>query len=223
MKIKYLILISLTVILSGCSANYEINIDNDNIHESLTINNTDINKFKSINIPIDYEIDDVEIYDKKEENIDYYNIETNNKDAKIYYNFNSDNFNTSMLFKTCYENTVFTKDDYELLITTSDKFSCFDNYEELDDITIKITSKYKLINTNADKYDKYNYYWYINKDNKDNKKIILRLDTTTILKSLLEILTSIGLITPIILVSIILITILIIKIVKIEGRRRNKI
>ena len=44
------ILLSLFIIffLTGCSANYNLKIDNGTIKEKLTINNTDINRFKNI-------------------------------------------------------------------------------------------------------------------------------------------------------------------------------
>ncbi len=223
MKIKILILIFLIISLSGCTANYKLEINNKTIKERLTINNIDINEIKKVNIPIDYEIDDVSIYDKKSNDIDYYNIELTDNSAKISYNFNTEEFDSSMLFKNCYENATFTKDDYELLISTSNKFLCYDEYDELEEITINVYSKYKLINTNADKIDNNNYYWYINKSNKDSKKILLRLNTKIIKRTPFEIISESYYIMPAILIGIIIMTIIIISLIKKIGERRNKI
>ena len=223
MKFKPIILLIILSILSGCSAEYNIDIKDKSVLEQLNINNIDVNNFKNINLPIDHEVDEYDVFEKKDETLEYYDIAIKNDVVNISYNFHTNNYNTSMLFNSCYENTVYTKDNHEILINTSNKFLCFDAYEELDDLKIKITSKYKLIETNADKKEKYNYYWYINKENKDNKKIYLRLDTTTVIKTIFEKLTDIGLITPLILVSVILITLIIIRLVKIVGERRNKI
>ena len=223
MKYKNIFLIFILLILSGCSAEYNIKINNNFISENLEINNVDINNFKNFNLPIDNEIDDVDFYSPKEEGIDYYNIETTDNTANIYYDFNNEDFDFSMLFKSCYEDTTFSKDDYELLITTSNEFLCFNEYEELENLTIKINSNYKLINTNADKIDKHNYYWYINKNNKDNKKIVLRLNTRKLSLSIIEKLMESSYFVPLFLIGITLIIIFIIYMLKKIGEGRNKI
>jgi len=223
MRYKSLFLIFILLFLSGCSATYNIEINNNSILEKLNINNVDINRFKNLKLPIDYEIDDFEAFDKKMEGIEYYNIDTEGNSVDISYYFNNDNFNTSMLFKNCYDSAVYSKDSYELLISTSDKFLCYDEYDELENVTVRINSNYKLINTNADKVSGHNYYWYINKSNKGNKKIMLRLDTTKINKSIFEKFLSSYLLVPIILIGIVLIVFLILYLLKKLGDRRNKI
>ena len=196
MKIKrniflWIILISLT----GCSVEYKLDID-DEIREVVEINNinSESSLFKNFNglLPIDYQADDFSVFQERIDGVEYYDVETStkNNDKMIFsHNFqikNKDNniikYDDSMIVKTCFKyvtamnNTDEENDINELILSTSHGFLCYNNYEELEDVTIIINSKYKLIETNADTIDGHKYIWNIDKNNASDKYIYLSLN-----------------------------------------------
>ena len=184
----------LVILLTGCSVNYEVDIDRDvilkeNIHFNAN-NDTDIEKIKEFNyyVPIDYTNNDSSIYEKKAKDIKYYSIFKNRDNSSLvfkYNKYNVDNFNYNMFGKTCYKYVTLMKNvdkkakKKELILSTSRQFLCFDNYENLDDVNITITSKYKLKETNADIQERHKYTWNITKENANGKFIYLVLDLNT--------------------------------------------
>ena len=68
----------------------------------------------------------------------------------------------------------------ELLISTSKKFLCFNNYNNLDDVTVNITTKKEVYSNNADSVNGNTYTWYINKDTKDDASIQMVINSEVI-------------------------------------------
>lgn len=87
--------------------------------------------------------------------------------------YSYDDYNT---IGTCYDAFNIIKDKSNIMISTSEKFNCFDYYEELDQIKVEATVNYKVSKTNADKKKGNTYIWYINKENAENKPIQLFFD-----------------------------------------------
>ena len=191
---KKIWLIFLVLFLTGCSVNYELDIDNSAIlRENIKIsanNDSDIEKIKEFNyyVPIDYTNDDYSVYEKKFDKIEYYDVSkaSDNKSLVFKYDkYDSNKFNYNMFGRTCYKYVaVMEQKDKkskkrELLLSTSRQFLCFDNYENLDEVNVIIKSKYKLLETNADVQEKHKYIWNITKENANNKYIYLLLDLKT--------------------------------------------
>lgn len=192
-KIKYILLL---FILSGCSVEYNINIDkNINLNENINIlaqTEDEILRIEEYNgnLPIDVEIDDPSVIEKKDNDIEYYDINKVEKNIYFNYSYDLDNFKKNVFTNSCYEYVTATKNDNKLILATSKEFSCFEKYNQLEDVIVTITSKYKLTDTNADNIEKHKYIWYINEDNANNKRLYLSLDTSieelTFLKKLMR-------------------------------------
>ena len=235
MNNKYLLIIIVIAFLcSGCSVDYNIDIDKKlDFVEDINLNSTsdeDTQKIKEFNsfVPINVEADDSAVFEKKYDDIEYYDIRKSNENNKLIFNYvsNIDKFNNDMFARSCYQYITLMKknEDKDLLLSTSRKFLCFDKYENLDDVTVTITSKYKLKETNADVVENHKYTWYINKDNADNKFVYLLLDITdrdlTLWERILE-----GEYVNIFTISLLLLVIglVIYFILKKKGDRKNKI
>ena len=190
MKIKYYLLFICLFFLSGCSANYQLNIDkNLSFNETVIMNasdNEDISLISSYEgyLPINVESDDTAVFEKKIDNVEYYDLKKNkdNSKMKFSYNFDLTSLNKSMIAASCFKhiaainNVDDTENKNELILSTSKGFLCFDKYENLDDVTVVLYSKYQEIQTNADVIDGHQYIWNIDRENAKDKYIYLSLD-----------------------------------------------
>ena len=193
MKVKYILCsILLIVFCSGCSVTYNLDIDKElDLNESIRIStndSVDIERISKINsfYPISYDVDKIEVFEKKVEGIEYYDVTKNSDNTEITFNYkyNVDLYLNNVFARNCYEYVTamdyFNKDKKrnELLISTSKKFLCFDENESLEEVTVKIHTKRKVYDNNADEVKGNTYIWHINKDNKDDRAIIMNISST---------------------------------------------
>ena len=184
--LKKIYIVILVFILSGCSVRYEIDIDRSvHLNEKIKVqalNEEEVEKIKNYSgkLPISIEIDDSMAFKKKLSGIDYYSIKKNSKntDISFNYNYNVDKFNEDVFARTCYEYVTAMSSEDNLVLSTSNKFLCFEKFENLDEVIVTVTSKYKLRETNADVVEKHKYQWMITRENANNKYLYLSLDTT---------------------------------------------
>ncbi len=184
MKKRFLLLFVLIILCSGCSVKYELDIDkNLNFYEDIAIksdNSNDTAKIKEFNqyIPVSVDIDDFSAYEKKASDIDYYDMKKNDSSIVFHNIFDRDTFVNSTIVNNAYEYISVAEMKDKIVVSTSMDFLLYRTYDNLDDVQVIITSKYKLINTNADKVDKDKYIWNITRDNAVGKNIYLTLDKT---------------------------------------------
>ena len=185
MKKRILFLIVI-LCCTGCHVDYHLNIDNVNViknNVNFSINSSaDVVEFEKFQyyIPIDYRMNDGAVFEKRIKDISYYNLNKSDKKLNFFYRkFDVTQLKNEFFSHYCYQYvTVMNQDkDKELLISTSREFLCFDKYDNLDDVTVTITSKYKLKDTNADEVSRHTYRWFINKENAKDKYLYLVLNT----------------------------------------------
>lgn len=210
-KVCYLLFI--LVSLTGCSATYTLNIDKDfNLKEEILVKSEDkgdtykIKEFSSI-VPVDYEIDDYETFKKKIKGVGYYNVLKNSDRSKLKMNYIYDvnKFNNNIVARSCYEYVTSSINSERLLLSTSRKFLCFDKYENLSSVSVRVKSKYKLMNTNADKIEGNTYIWNITRDNYENKNLYLELDRNMYVKDTVDKVMEINFVNMFVISIIILI------------------
>ena len=171
MKLKFLMALCFLLLLSGCKVQYEINIDEKfNLNESLysvATGDKDIEEFSNFeyHVPLSREADDISVYIEKLEDVSYYDISVSNNydNMKFEGRFNVEDFNNSNIASNCFKHIVSMRESDNLLISTSKGFLCFDKYDTLEEVDVKLISRFKVIDTNADKVDGYTYIWNINK------------------------------------------------------------
>ncbi len=160
---RLLLLIPFIFILSGCTINYNLEIDGDSLTEVIsgTITNEE-NEISSeaTDIPLIYGLINYPqpaIYD--DENKLYAKNIVDNESGKDYtYSYvYRGNFNKSRLIDTCFENHEIIENDDYYTIKLSGNFYCL----YADSIDVNVISNNKVISSNAKKVKGNNYSWQI--------------------------------------------------------------
>lgn len=175
---KKLVLISALFLLTGCSATYEIEIYDDTINEKIDI--TDSTSSSAIEVKekiynifetkvggVDELARNFQPYSDKKNN--YYSIRENST-FKI-----EDYKNEVANITDCCRSIELSDDGDYIVFRTLGYFKWFEQYEDLDELTIRIKSNHKLVETNADEIHRYSYTWIINKDNYKEKIPYIKL------------------------------------------------
>ena len=179
--------------LSGCSANYDLEIGDKGFIENLTVYSSNISENKEVDekfYPVYYNSDfnTINPY-KKLSNVLYYNSSLKEKNGlnilNYNYTYNDSSYKLSNIIKNSFDDVIVRKYDYDydgkndyMLISTSDTFSWFNIEKNLEKVTIKIKCHYKIISSNADSINKNELIWVFTPDNK--KAINLVYDPTKV-------------------------------------------
>lgn len=165
MKKRIIILLFGLVLLTGCTANYNLEIDNNLLKEEITgtVSKDELNENNSeapntVSSLINEEqypfANNTEVYDKKLDK------DGNNINYKYSFNYDMTNFDKSSLINTCFENhEIVDLGDY-YSIKLSGEFYCL--YTK--SINVNVISNLNVISNNAKKVKDNTYTWVINKD-----------------------------------------------------------
>lgn len=175
-KIKIILLIFSIILLTGCSGNYNININEDlSIDENLylTIDNSDTA----------YE-NTLKIFDENNIDKDKYDVSINGDDIIIEYN---DKFETiddyiinSNIYHQLIDEITYNKTDKYIDLYTNQYLKLKEdndigNTNDLDVIQINVKVPFKMISNNSDIYNDDIYTWTIDK-NTTQKKISMNFE-----------------------------------------------
>ena len=177
---KYIILIILPLLLTGCKINYNLDISKKGFKESFNIISNIDNKLEKYEIPafigtIDYEDIDINFLERYDE-VEYYNNKVTEKNDQqiINYNyvFDDKNIQKSNAINLAFEKASITRYDHDengkkdyMIISTSGKSNIFEKFNDIEEITINITCHYEIISSNADEINKNVYTWHLDKNN----------------------------------------------------------
>ena len=171
MKKKYLLLLGI-LFLTGCNAEYNIDLSKDYINENITLfseNSLDnkeieefITSFNNANIFSDSKLENVEYYNS------YKNLDKNNYELNFNYNLKNTQLNSSPFINNSFENHNISFDD-NILNFDFVGLKVFKEYDNLTNLTIKlnISSDYEIINANTNNIDNNLITWNISKDDSD--------------------------------------------------------
>lgn len=194
---KKLLLLILLFLVTGCSATYDVEIYNNTVKEDMEFIEDNSSKWDSeaqygltyrelLTDSVSYpypafndamvdendriKIDGVEYYDNK------LISESNKLGQKLsYHKFTLNDFEESSIIKKCYQYfTIMTQDDNIILSTSLDN-KCFDEYPNLDFITVNLKTNHKVVSSNADIVDGYHYTWNLSRETKDDSAILITL------------------------------------------------
>ncbi len=183
---KKLSLLLILVLLTGCSVDYNLTInENNEFDESIYIqaeNDSESQSLFNDPWPIKALYSDLDSgeYPEELEGVEYYksNLVLNNNYylKKLSYKFNSENIYDNNSIKTCYESFYVNKDEKEktISLSTSSKFLCMENYPSLNEVNIKINIANPVVTHNASKINGNTYEWNITRDNYENSGIIIK-------------------------------------------------
>ena len=185
-QIKLLILPVLIILMSACTAEYNITIAEDGIKEEI-IAYYDNNKANKKIVNQLYKQKAAAYYDMDKNITNYYHIKkygnkTSSKLALKYdYEYeNHTKLQNSNVLKQCFYNVSVVKDKKFLTLNTSEGVDCFshDGQEMIDKVDVSITTNYKVAESNADKVLNNKYIWTITDNNSDSKSIYMKIDYT---------------------------------------------
>ena len=176
MKNKIFLIIPLLILLTGCTVNYNLEINKDSITENIsgTVTNEEITP---------------EIEGRSDVNPKYYylyladNVLFNDNTAKYNknitdiqdgkkFNFNytyKNNYDKSMIINSCFENHKIIETDTYYSIELTGSFSCLYSNK----IDINITSNYMVLENNAKKVEDNKYTWEITDSENVNIKLVV--------------------------------------------------
>lgn len=180
MKKKLLFLLFFIFLITGCTANYNVEIYNNEIRVNGKLLEGDSSKW-------DYEIFGTpyhEVIDWKTTGDENSTIadglfKISDKEGlgiglKNTYKLSED-YENSPGIKACYKYFDVSENKKEIIFSTSVENTCFDVYPNLENITVKLKTNHKVVSSNASNVKGYNYTWYLTKENKDDSAILLTI------------------------------------------------
>ena len=196
-KYKFLVLLLIVFLLSGCKAEVNVNITKDKISNKITIetNNDEYNRYASSYrefFPAYFE-DNVsdEMPDEELVDVEYFSYSKTPTSGGMVFNYSydyplADYINSTPLQVAFTSSTIEVDKKTDSIIVhindlTDDngktyEVPLFDSYSNLDELRINVTSELKVISNNADSYRDGVYTWIFNRNHTD-KKIDLIVDS----------------------------------------------
>ena len=228
---KLLFALLILLFCSGCSVEYNLEIDkNDKFQEVVELSAEDGNDIEKIQsyqsyLPIDKDADDAGVFKDKKEGFSYYDQKKSTSFDKLKFSYlhNFDTFQQDYITNNSYEYVTITMDKNNLILSTSRINKAFERYDNLNSVTVNITSRYKLIDTNADTHSNYKYTWVIDRTNYNNKYLYLSLDTSNRKKTVKEEVNDTGIFAYLPLILIIVGAIVVGWLVVKKGDKRNQV
>ena len=181
------ILVCLLFILSGCTVNYNVTIDENNIKEDINVNDNitdnrtkeDIISFYNSWYPVylyDGIIDD---YSTKLDDAIYYNKSNiiENGDTYNYtfsYNHKLKDYPKTTIWSLYLLNNSFITDNNKISISSGKSIQIFNN-SAITNLNINITTNLKVLENNADRINDNTYTWEYNLNNYRSKSVKLVL------------------------------------------------
>lgn len=173
MKKMTFIILSL-MLLTGCTASYNLRVDNDNfsenINSSFNYKNLSIEELSTLSSFDHYDTD--AFYKDSDEKLNKsITYDGNKANININYDYTKDNFDNSYLINNCFDGHVFLYDDNYYYIELIGDFSC----QYASSIDINIITDYMVVDTNAVK-KKNKYTWTLTDDNNKDVNMYIKIN-----------------------------------------------
>lgn len=172
---KIIILSLFSLFLCGCTAQYNLEIKNDEFRENIKINfdSNDKGAYEYFSDNKFYAIMDG-ISNFKE-----YKKESKNKEnIEFSYTYEGVEFNKATSLSSCFKAYNVIDEDGYYIISTSKGLTCAteENTVLLDNLDVVIKTNHIVKDNNADEVDGYVYTWHFDENNYDEKSIYIELD-----------------------------------------------
>ena len=198
MKKKYLILVLIIILINlcGCTVNYEININDDVVTENMEFYETDSKKINALYPPDSVSSDSIEKYTYKQM-INFQNLndeyafknnlnpeqiynkrkidESNKMGMKYSYAFNINDYTNSNIANSFVTHFSARTSGEFYAVSALDFSSIFSQYPYLNNISVKIKTNHKVVDSTADSTEGNEYIWNITKSNAKTKNVSIKL------------------------------------------------
>lgn len=174
---KVILSLFLLFFLTGCTAEYKLDIDNTSVKETILINIKDSK--------LGLEGKNILKNSKQKvfnDSSDYYIQNFNKSGNKFNINYNYvhdiDKFSGTSFIEECYPEYSIINNQDVLVINTGEEFVCYNKFgnEKIENTKIVISTKLNVLNNNADKINGNRYIWNIDESNYYDKPIIMKID-----------------------------------------------
>lgn len=182
MKKRILVLSIVLLLTTGCTCQYNLNIENNIYKEEVIIYGDNSEEISNFNMKWKVPIDKIE-YNRGgdpstelEVNGDTYNYDLSGNSLKFSYDFTKTSIINSSAVSNCYNKLTITNYNETIIISTSQNATCYDKYPTLSNLKVNIKVDKPVISNNADNVNGNIYTWNITKDNAHDKSINMVLD-----------------------------------------------
>ena len=186
MKKRILILITILLLTTGCTCEYNLTIKENTYKEEIIITGETKEEISNFNnkwqIPIskeEYNKISLESDTNGEYTGEIYNYNLSNNRLTFKYDFSKNQYINSTAVSNCYDMLTITNSNNRTIISTSSNTKCFENHPPLNNIKINIKVDKPVISNNADRINGNTYTWNIDKSNANEKSINLIIDNQT--------------------------------------------
>jgi len=164
---KIILLVVITLFMTGCSVEYNVSID-DVVNEEILIND-----YLDRNVPAFIDEQGASESNEIVEGVEYYDLQYNGVLTSYKYDFSFNDYSKSRAANTCLESVKLNKFNNQYILNTSSYYSCMDYYTDIEniDINISFNSNYVIVSHNADIENNNVLSWNINRSNYTNKYI----------------------------------------------------
>lgn len=184
---RKILLLFFCFLLTGCTLNYNINIDSDYITETINLTIPDDKLNPEAFQELTSSNNSVYLYKKKYYDVNY----TRENNSTIFdYSFKHKlkDYNDAKVLGWCYQDRNIKEDFDNIIIELNGAFDCanMEDQNHISQAKINITTKLKVLENNADKINGDTYTWIINEDNYTNKPIKMVIKKNSDVKKLKE-------------------------------------
>ena len=190
MKKKLLILVLFLFLLCGCDATVNIEITENTIKEEISINDSPNGYYDTNQKLLDLYRDNIPAFsttviedespDSKIKGVNYYNKSVSNNESgfifKYDYNFKLKDYQKASSVKSAFKSFTIDnikKDKTIRISSDSAGLRYFNNYPNLENVTVNIKTDYEVKENNADIVNGNVYTWKFNKDTKKSIYMLL--------------------------------------------------
>lgn len=175
-RVKKIVLLICIILLTGCQATYEININDNTISEKLKLIETNTSIF-DVRDETGWTLRELysSLLVSDQFSSNNYNVKSLSNDNRLGVEYKSKNLESvlnSSILNQCYINpSVEVKNDI-VYIDTGIQFQCFEYYETLESIKIVLKTNHKVVSTNASEQKGNSYIWNFTKDSDKRIEVI---------------------------------------------------
>jgi len=188
---KILVFFLILFVTSGCDVKYDLTIDKDTYKETVNIIEQNNNNLELTNktmfeiylkkpIPLSKESVIQSESNEKVPGVEYYektNLSSGFQTGmELKGKFNDETYNLSNLVSFAYGTLNVEKSEDSIKYSTNEKAKIFEQYENLNTLTVNIKSNLKVLDHNADEKKGNVYIWNINRGNYLNKPIYIEME-----------------------------------------------
>lgn len=199
MRKKIFMLLLLLFMTTGCSIDYELSIKDGKYEEKINSIETNQIYFDNNNdnvvparelkdfylkqpIPLSKSTTVLDDGMGKLENANYYSVSdiSNDKQIGLHFNgtFDSKSYSNSSMINYGYNRFLKATMNGNTILSTGEKLKLFEQYSNLENVNVKITTDYNVVKHNADKVDGNTYIWKVNQKNYKDKSIYFEFNSS---------------------------------------------